>query len=149
MLNDLATHFIVADDDERADELFRIMIERYPAGRYTERAYWRSGWWAYRAGKFAEAASLFDRGAAQFPRSDYRPSWTYWSGRAWDEAGNTVLANDRFTLTATDYFNSYYGRLARKQLGGRHEERGSPAVHPQGSACRRLRRSPPQRGSGS
>ena len=92
------------------------MIERYPAGRYTERAYWRSGWWAYRAGKFAEAANLFDRGAAQFPRSDYRPSWTYWSGRAWEEAGNTVLANDRFTLTATDYFNSYYGRLARKQL---------------------------------
>ena len=116
MLNDLATHFIVADDDERADELFRIMIERYPAGRYTERAYWRSGWWAYRAGKFTEAANLFDRGAAQFPRSDYRPSWTYWSGRAWEEAGNTVLANDRFTLTATDYFNSYYGRLARKQL---------------------------------
>ena len=117
MLNTLATHFIIDDEDERADEVFKVMIERYPAGRFTERAYWRSGWWAYRAGRHAESARLFDRGAAQFPRSDYRPSWLYWSARAWREAGNAALAKDRLTLAATDYFNSYYGRLARKQLG--------------------------------
>jgi soluble lytic murein transglycosylase len=125
MLNDLASHFIIDDEDERADEVFRVMIERYPTGRHTERAYWRSGWWAYRDGRFAEAANLFDRGAAQFPRSDYRPSWLYWSARAWQEAGNAGLARERLTLAATDYFNSYYGRLARKQLG---EGKGNPVV---------------------
>jgi soluble lytic murein transglycosylase len=116
-LNNLASHFIIEDEDERADEVFRVMIERYPAGRFAERAYWRSGWWAYRAGRHAEAASLFDRGAEQFPRSDYRPSWLFWSGRAWRESGNDTLATERLTLTATDYFNSYYGRLARMHLG--------------------------------
>jgi len=116
VLNNLASHFIIDDEDTRADDVFRVMIERYPAGRYAERAYWRSGWWAYRARRYAEAATLFDRGAAQFPRSDYRPSWLFWSGRAWREAGNPALATERLVLTATDYHNSYYGRLARKHL---------------------------------
>jgi len=115
-LNNLASHFIVADDDRRAEEVFRILIERYPAGRFTERAYWKVGWWAYRDGRYQEAATLFDRGASQFPRSDYRPSWLYWSGRAWQQAGQRALADDRLMLAVTDYFNSYYGRLARRHL---------------------------------
>lgn len=115
-LNNLASHHIIADEDPRADEVFRVMVERYPGGRFAERAYWRSGWWAYRDDKFQEAATLFDRGAAQFPRSDYRPSWLYWSGRAWQQAGQRALGDDRLALAATDYANSYYGRLARTHL---------------------------------
>jgi soluble lytic murein transglycosylase len=115
-LNNLASHFIIADEDSRAEDVFRLMVERYPAGRFAERAYWRAGWWAYRDDRFHEAATLFDRGAAQFPRSDYRPSWLYWSGRAWAEAGQRAIAEERLVLTATDYFNTYYGRLARRHL---------------------------------
>ena len=117
LLDNLASHFIIADDDASAEEVFRLILERYPAGRFAERAYWRAGWWAYRDGRFQEAATLFDRGAAQFPRSDYRPSWLYWSGRAWQQSGQRALGDDRLTLTATDYFNSYYGRLAQRHLG--------------------------------
>lgn len=117
ILNNLASHYIIADEDAKADEVFRQMIERYPGGRFAERAYWRAGWWAYRDGHFAEAAALFDRGAAAFPRSDYRPSWLYWSGRAWEQAGQADRSQERLTLAATDYFNSYYGRLAKQRLG--------------------------------
>ena len=117
LLNNLASHFIIADDDRSAEEVFRLMLDRYPAGRFTERAYWRAGWWAYRDGRFQEAATLFDRGATEFPRSDYRPSWLYWSGRAWAQAGQPALGQERLVLTATDYFNSYYGRLAQRDLG--------------------------------
>lgn len=115
-LNDLATHLIVADEDDRADAVFRLVIDRYPAGRFAERAYWRSGWWAYRDRRYAEAAGLFDRGAERFPRSDYRPAWLYWSGRAWTEAGRRGLAEARLVVALTDYQNSYYGRLARRHL---------------------------------
>ncbi len=115
-LDQLATHFIIADEDARAEEVFRLVIERYPTGRHAERAYWRAGWWAYRDGRFAEAASLFDRGSAGFPRSDYRPSWLYWSGRAWARAGNATRATERLSLAATDYYNLYYGRLALTHL---------------------------------
>jgi len=134
-LNNLASHHIVADEDSRAGEVFRLIIERYPAGRFTERAFWRAGWWAYRDGKFQEAASLFDRAAATFPRSDYRPSWLYWSGRAWQQAGRQALAAERLELAATDYFNSYYGRLARTHLGrNRSAAISTQFARPAGSA---------------
>jgi soluble lytic murein transglycosylase len=111
-LNHLATHYIVDDQDEKADETFREMLARYPGGRYAERAAWKVGWYAYRNQKYAETVSIFERGAARFPRSDYRPSWLYWSARAYDALGRKDLAEARYLLTATDYYNSYYGRLA-------------------------------------
>jgi TolA-binding protein len=75
VLNNLASAYIVDDQDDEADKVFREILNRYPAGRFTERAAWKAGWWAYRQGQFTDALQYFDRGAAQFPRSDYRPSW--------------------------------------------------------------------------
>ena len=77
-----------------------------------------SGWWAYRAGRFDEAVRLFDGGSAQFPRSDYRPSWLYWSGRAAQQLGDVETGVARLRLAAIDYHNSYYGRLAVARLAG-------------------------------
>jgi soluble lytic murein transglycosylase len=111
-LNHLATHYIVDDEDAKADETFREMLARYPGGRYAERAAWKVGWYAYRNQRYAETVTVFERGAARFPRSDYRPSWLYWSARAYDALGRKDLAEARYLLTATDYYNSYYGRLA-------------------------------------
>jgi len=134
VLNNLASAYIVDDEDERADAVFREVVEKYPAGRFAERAAWKAGWWAYRKGRFQEAVTFFDRGAAQFPRSDYRPSWLYWSGRASLESGNVETGIARLRLTAVDYQNSYYGRLAVKNLASR---RGG-AITPS------LQRQPPQ-----
>ena len=116
VLNGLATAYIIDDEDEKADGVFREMLAAYPDGRSAERAAWKAGWWAYRKGRFADAARFFDQGALMFPRSDYRPSWLYWSGRAAEQMGEATLATSRFELTATDYHNSYYGRLALTRL---------------------------------
>jgi soluble lytic murein transglycosylase len=121
VLNSLASAYIIDDQDAEADKVFREILTRYPAGRFAERAAWKAGWWAYRQGEFAEAMQFFDKGAAQFPRSDYRPSWLYWSARAAQQAGDVETGVARLRLTATDYHNSYYGRLAVKRLQG---ERG-------------------------
>ena len=121
VLNNLASAYIIDDQDDEADAVFREILNRYPAGRFTERAAWKAGWWAYRQGQFSDALQYFDRGAAQFPRSDYRPSWLYWSGRAAQQAGDIETGVARLRLAATDYHNSYYGRLAVKRLEG---ERG-------------------------
>ena len=123
-LNNLASHYLIADDDARADEVFRELVRRFPDNRYAERAAWRVGWWAYRNGRFAEAAQAFEAGAATFPRADTRPAWLYWSGRAHDQLGETVVANQRYRLEVADYENSYYGRLASRLLAAREE----PAV---------------------
>jgi soluble lytic murein transglycosylase len=61
----------------------------------------------------------FERGAAAFPRSDYRPSWLYWAGRAHEALDDKFTALERYNLVATDYLNSYYGRLALKRPGVR------------------------------
>jgi soluble lytic murein transglycosylase len=118
-LNNLATYYIVQNDDVQADATFREMYEKFPTGRYGERAAWKIGWWAYKNGRYADTVRAFESGAANFPRSDYRPSWLYWSARAHEAMGNAALADARYGLVVTDYLNSYYGRLAVKRLGTR------------------------------
>jgi soluble lytic murein transglycosylase len=66
---------------------------------------------------------VFSRAASDFPRSDYRPSWLYWAGRAHDALGERTQAQARYTVAALDYLNSYYGRLALVRLDGRVPER--------------------------
>jgi soluble lytic murein transglycosylase len=118
-LDALASHYIVADEDERAAEMFRDLYARYPHGRHAERAGWKIGWWDYRQGQFSEASRIFEEVAAGFPRSDYRPAYLYWAARARGQAGDHASAEARYRSVVADYRNSYYGRLAAKQLGPR------------------------------
>jgi len=120
-LNNLASHYIIIDDDDAADLAFRELSRRFPKSRYTERASWKIGWRAYRMGNFREAAETFEVAAANFPRSDYRPSWLYWSGRSRDQMNEGDVAVARYRLTIADYANSYYGRLATAVLRERNE----------------------------
>jgi soluble lytic murein transglycosylase len=115
-LNNLATHYILQGDDDSAEKTFREMYEKYPTGHYAERAAWKIGWWAYRNGNFAETIRVFEGAAANFPRSDYRPPWLYWSARAHETLREPALAEARYALVTADYQNSYYGRLATKRL---------------------------------
>jgi len=117
-LNNLATYYILQDDDDDAEATFREMYEKFPKGRYAERAAWKIGWWAYKDRRYADAARSFERAAADFPRSDYRPPWLYWSGRAHEAIGEKAVAQQRYALVAADYLNSYYGRLAVKRIDG-------------------------------
>ena len=125
-LNNLASHYIIDDEDAQADVVFRELLQRFPRHRYSERAAWKTGWFAYRDGKFAETAEIFETAAATFPRADNRPAWLYWSGRSRDQLGDQATANARYRLTVADYQNSYYGRLADKIL----RSRGEPPVPP-------------------
>jgi soluble lytic murein transglycosylase len=115
-LNNLASFHIVNDEDEEADRVFRELASRFPSGRFAARASWKTGWWAYRHTRYAEAADVFEGAAAAFPRSDYRPSYLYWAGQAREQLGDRATADDRFQLVVTDYANSYYGRLATTVL---------------------------------
>lgn len=120
-LNNLASHYITIDEDPKADPVFRELMRRFPRHRYAERAAWKTGWAAYRAGKFAETAEIFERAAAAFPRADNRPAWLYWSARSRDQLKDTAVANDRYRLVIADYQNLYYGRLASTILESRRE----------------------------
>ncbi len=123
-LNNLASHYVIVDDDAEADRVFRELYRRFPEGRYAERAAWKIGWRAYKNGQFAETAQLFEAASAAYPRADYRPSWLYWAARSRDRMGEPDAANTRYQIVASDYLNSYYGRLASRILATRQQ----PAV---------------------
>jgi peptidoglycan lytic transglycosylase len=116
-LNNLGTQYIVTNQDDLAAETFKEVFEKFPAGPHGERAAWKYGWWAYTTGKYAETVRVFEGAAAKFQRSDYRPSWLYWAGRARDKMGQKETADARMRLVYADYMNSYYGRLANRRLG--------------------------------
>ena len=122
-LNNLATHYILEGEDAKADEVFRELYEKFPSGHYAERAAWKLGWYAYRNGRYRDTIRAFESAAARFPRSDYRPPWLYWSAKSHEALNEPALSEARYTLVATDYLNSYYGRLAVKHLDGRAPER--------------------------
>lgn len=115
-LNSLATHYVLRDDGAAADAAFRELYAKYPKSRYAERAAWKIGWRSYRERRYTETAGFFERSAADFPRSDYRPAWLYWSGRAHEAVNEPSLALERYGLVTVDYLNSYYGRLAVTRL---------------------------------
>jgi soluble lytic murein transglycosylase len=118
-LNNLASHYIIENEDAEADRIFRELRSRFPQGRHAERAAWKIGWWAYKNGDRAQAATVFEEAAAAMPRADTRPAWLYWAARSHDELNTPEAALERYRLVATDYLNTYYGRLAAKVLAQR------------------------------
>jgi soluble lytic murein transglycosylase len=118
-LNSMALADARDDQDADADQESLELFDGFPKGRYTERAAWRIGWRAYRTGNYAEAVRIFERAAFNFPRSDYRPAWLYWSGRAHEALNEPELAAARYSVEVLDYLHTYHGRLALQRLGGR------------------------------
>jgi soluble lytic murein transglycosylase len=127
-LNEMARHYVLEDDDATAAQIYTRMIDRFPSGAFAERGAWKAGWWAYRQRNFPETLRIFERAAATFPRSDFRPSWLYWTARTYDQTDEPVKAVERYRLTATDYRNTYYGRLAWARLEAHTEATVTPGI---------------------
>ena len=129
-LNNLASHYIIENEDGQADAVFRELHERFPQGRHGERAAWKIGWWAYKNGETARAVRVFEEAAARMRRADARPAWLYWAARGRDQLGEREAAVTLYRLVAADYMNSYYGRLATRALEARKEAPVTPTVAP-------------------
>lgn len=115
-LNDLGTHYILADDDAKAAQVFTENYDRFPTGAFAARAAWKAGWWAFANDNYAETIRLFEKAAVSQRRSDYRSGWVYWAARAHERLGHRELAENGYLQTIADYRNSYYGREAERIL---------------------------------
>ena len=115
-LNELATFYILEDEDQAAADTFGEMNRRFPSGANGERAAWRWGWWSYTKGNYGETVRVFDDAFTRFGRSDYRSAWIYWSARARQNAGERDAATETYRRTIAFYQNSYYGREADRSL---------------------------------
>ena len=127
-LNNLGTHYIVTNQEALAAQTFKELFDRFSDGPHGERSAWKYGWWAYTTGNYAETARVFEKAAAVFPRSDYRPPYLYWAARAREKMGDRETAQARMRLVYTDYMNSYYGRLASRRLPAPRAENTAGAL---------------------
>lgn len=116
-LDALATYYVLQDDDAQAARVFTEIFDTYPGTERADRAAWKAGWHAYRRGNYAETIRIFERAAAEMPRSTTRAAWIYWAGRAHAEAGNRPARTARHRLVLDDYAHSYYGRQSARVLG--------------------------------
>ena len=87
------SYYIVKDERRlRRRGSFRELYASFPTGRYAERAAWKIGWRRTGTASYADTIRVFERAAADFPRSDYRPPWLYWAGRAHEALSEPALA---------------------------------------------------------
>jgi len=115
-LMDLAQFHNLANDDATAAKYFAESYRRFPQGALAERAAWKAGWWAYRTGDYAATIRIFDSAAAGMRRADSRPAWLYWSAKARANQSQTDLALVAYARAISDYRNTYYGRLAVRDM---------------------------------
>ncbi len=113
-LNDLGTHYILTDDDNRAAQVFTEQYDRFPTGVSAGRAAWKAGWTHFVNANYAETVRLFESAAAGLRRADYRSGWVYWAARAHERLGHRDRAIAGYEQTIGDYGNSYYGREAAR-----------------------------------
>ena len=90
-----------------------------------------------RTPNYAETVRVFESAAAHFPRSDYRPSWLYWSARAHDALKRTDARRSALHGWSRPTISTrYYGRLARHAPGRRvvaqrrRRNRSTPTLRP-------------------
>jgi soluble lytic murein transglycosylase len=68
------------------------------------------------AGDAPSAAAEFDELARRYSRSDEAAAAVYWAGRAWDAAGDSATARQRWEPLAAGDPGSYYTGLAFRRL---------------------------------
>lgn len=113
LLADLETD---AGRDARARDLLAASCTSQTPGGYSDDACFRSGILSFALGNAARAASAFDEMIRRFPRSGDLVAAIYWSGRAWDRAGNPERARERWRDVLQREPLSYYASAAARRL---------------------------------
>ncbi len=119
-LNNLGTHYILKNEDELAAQVFAELYQSFPNGARRRARGLEGRLVELQERRLRRRPCACSRARQQaFPRSDYRPSFLYWAARSHGKLDRGTEAVDRLRLVHADYGNSYYGRLAAKQLAGR------------------------------
>ncbi|MEX2152105.1 MAG: transglycosylase SLT domain-containing protein [Gemmatimonadaceae bacterium] len=106
-----------AGRDTRARDLLARSCLSQPAGGFSDEACFRSGILSFALGNAARAAGAFDELAKRFPNAPDAVAGLYWSGRAWEKAGNVALARERWNRILEREPLSYYASVSAKRLG--------------------------------
>jgi soluble lytic murein transglycosylase len=104
----LADMEVDAGRDARARTLFEAACAASPPGIYSDDACMRAGVLAFALGNARRAAAVLDTLPQRFPQSVDVIAALYWAGRAWERAGDTARARDRWRDVIARDPLSYY-----------------------------------------
>ena len=102
------------DDDARA--FFRRTATSYPSGALGASARFRAAILAFVKDDFRTAALELDTLSLHRPRNSETLAGLYWSGRAWEQLGDSTTARARWSEAITREPASYYAMLAARRL---------------------------------
>ncbi len=113
LLGDLA-----ADDgrDDDARTFFRRVATTYPSAALGASARFRAAILAFVQHDFRAAALELDTLSLHRPRNSETLAGLYWSGRAWEQLGDSTTARARWSEAMTREPGSYYAMLAARRL---------------------------------
>ena len=102
----------VRGDLPAATRWLRELAKRYPQTGVADEARWRVGWFAYRAGRYAEAEREFLDAANSFPSAWRTAACLYWAAKARMRLGKN--SQDLLEKVARRFPLTYYGQRARE-----------------------------------
>lgn len=97
-----------------ADKMYAELERRYPNTASADEARWQRGWRLFRAGRFADAESVFRDAARRHPRTARAGASLYWAAKAKSARGLDTRAD--FALVADRYPMTFYGQRAAARL---------------------------------
>jgi soluble lytic murein transglycosylase len=112
-----ANHYQKDARDGKALPYWWRLIREYPSGLYAESSAWRAGWGEYRAGRFADAAQVWERTARLRPPGTATPALLYWAARCHLALGKPDRGRWLLEETVQRFKHTYHGMRAREQLG--------------------------------
>ena len=106
-----------AGETEKARDLYRDVVRRYPGSDRMGHALMRLAGIAFEEEDYTEAARIWDQYRKRYPNGDRAIQATYWAGRAREERGDSADAAALFRAVRESDRNSYYALMASRRLG--------------------------------
>lgn len=113
----LADAHVQDGNDAMAVHEFSELASRYPSTSHGERAEFQAALIRFINGEDSAAAQAFDRVVEQRPGGGEATAAIYWSGRAWEAAGDSARARERWKSLIVRFPQSYYVVPAANRLG--------------------------------
>lgn len=109
--------YLLRRDYTTAIQYYSYLATHFPAHKNAATAHWRSGWFSYRLGLWADAARIFQEQIHDYPTSKEAASALYWQGKLYETQDHNpakAAANYRTLLRAYPHY--FYAQMARKRL---------------------------------
>ena len=104
----------LGEETEKAQRLYRLIIEKYPAREEASKSVWNLGWIHYRKKEYAKAVQIFSDRA--WTSGSERERFLYWYARASEKAGDKPGALFALGKLADSRKITYYSFLAKLRL---------------------------------